>query len=792
MTVTTSYEPVKQLGTGSILDFEFNFKVFTTGDVEVYLQEQGQSPVLQVFGFSISLINNGLGGGIVSFINAPSSTTSVIIARNIINTQETPFITSGKFEAEKHEDSFDKRTLISQQQQENIDRAIRFPIGTDNVNNELPLPDNGKVIGWENGSLSNLTIVDTTGEILPAEPNSYIKRSSDNTIYESLSSDELTKDLTYGTLLDLESGDLEKKVYKADVIKEYVDKKVFEETGLPKNYITEFNTQYLSPTKIAISGGNCRDSKDLVDMLTEELAKQQAENTRYNNFTPERGNPIFEKDNNRWNMTSTAEQGIKYTVPDSNIWSGDFSIYLDIEPTQVNRGSGIFGLNSDQIEQIVIEALSSNKILLRFSSNGTSFNYSATGTYDITTNRTQLRFWRDKLAGEYYLDYSTDGLPTYNDDGTLNLSKVWTNDITIATSDNIVEVPSVKDYTFGLKTYSSTNTWLNGYIHLNGTSWIVEGENILRPVPNAWDNEKITANGFLITDDGVVEFNDKDFSIGEFGVGNGAFSGTTQFPTNNTDLLLYVVYNSLDFENTYTLAFTDDLATLQANLTQFDTFISVNSNFKVDGTGELIGSIDQTFFLSKTLDSWQAGNNVGGAVVSFNPNDIAFVFVVSDVFGNLDVAFDDNKEGDNIKNQIGYDFWRMVGTILLNGAGEFYDFISYGNSNKRRLEYKTAINQTSGGSGTFNISNFPIPQTGIKILHGSFVCDSGTASATSFSLKSDVSGLYYPIESRGQSGAGGYNVPDAGTYSIPIINTATVVSSGISWVMLVNGYEYEV
>ncbi|MEQ8708339.1 MAG: hypothetical protein RIC36_05055 [Rhodospirillales bacterium] len=70
-------------------------------------------------------------GGSVTFKagQEPASGDGIVIIRNLPITQETDYVENDAFTAETHERALDKLTMINQQQTEELNRAIKLPIG---------------------------------------------------------------------------------------------------------------------------------------------------------------------------------------------------------------------------------------------------------------------------------------------------------------------------------------------------------------------------------------------------------------------------------------------------------------------------------------------------------------------------------------------------------------------------------------------------------------------------------------------------------------------------------------
>ena len=145
MTIETLVNKIQHTATLGILAYSYNFKVPTVDDMTVYLEEVVVSPSA----YTIS----GLGvatGGNVTFDAQPTVDETITIAREVEMTQEVDYQPYDPFPADVHEGALDKLTMVDQQIQEELDRAIRAPITDDGTTDyTLPLYDAGKAIMWD-------------------------------------------------------------------------------------------------------------------------------------------------------------------------------------------------------------------------------------------------------------------------------------------------------------------------------------------------------------------------------------------------------------------------------------------------------------------------------------------------------------------------------------------------------------------------------------------------------------------------------------------------------------------
>ncbi len=132
MTITSTSSKITYTGSGTTGPFTYNFKIFEDTDLEVtkYTIADGTSVVLAL---TTDYTVTGAGdaaGGTVTLVATLSSSYKLIIRRLLPITQEIDYIANDPFPAATHEEALDRSTMINQQQQEQIDRAVLVPVGT--------------------------------------------------------------------------------------------------------------------------------------------------------------------------------------------------------------------------------------------------------------------------------------------------------------------------------------------------------------------------------------------------------------------------------------------------------------------------------------------------------------------------------------------------------------------------------------------------------------------------------------------------------------------------------------
>lgn len=127
MTVSSTTTKNSYSGDGSTTTFAYAFKIFADADLTVILRSSAGTETVQTLTTNYTVTNAGnASGGNVEFVTAPASGVTVVIRRNMAQTQSTDYTANDPFPAESHEDALDRLTFIAQQQQEELDRSIKL------------------------------------------------------------------------------------------------------------------------------------------------------------------------------------------------------------------------------------------------------------------------------------------------------------------------------------------------------------------------------------------------------------------------------------------------------------------------------------------------------------------------------------------------------------------------------------------------------------------------------------------------------------------------------------------
>jgi len=187
MTVSTENDSNRYVATSLQTVFPYTFKVQAAADLVVV--QQGTTLVLTTQ-YTVSGVGVA-GGGNVTLVTGATLNDKVTIVRGMTKTQETDYVTNDAFPANSHEDALDKLTMIAQEQDEKLDRALIFSVESTQSNVTFPDPGTtGQHITWTAaGALQNTTLA-VTGTATSVD------ETDTNATKDKLVSNNLMKDAT--------------------------------------------------------------------------------------------------------------------------------------------------------------------------------------------------------------------------------------------------------------------------------------------------------------------------------------------------------------------------------------------------------------------------------------------------------------------------------------------------------------------------------------------------------------------------------------------------------------------
>jgi len=160
MTVSTTIIKSSHNGNGSTTTFAYNFKIFADTDLVVIIRSSAGTETTKTLTTHYTVAGAGdASGGSITFTsgNIPASGETVVIRRNVPQTQAIDYIANDPFPAETNEEGLDRATMIAQQVSEATDRSIKlsrtntmasteFTVGaTDRANKILAFDSSGEI-----------------------------------------------------------------------------------------------------------------------------------------------------------------------------------------------------------------------------------------------------------------------------------------------------------------------------------------------------------------------------------------------------------------------------------------------------------------------------------------------------------------------------------------------------------------------------------------------------------------------------------------------------------------------
>ena len=194
MTISSTTVKNSYSGDGTTATFTYNFKIFQDSDIQVIIRSANGTETIKTITTHYTVTDAGVAsGGTVVFTagNIPTNTETVVLRRNIPQTQAIDYIANDPFPAESHEEGLDRATMAIQQIQEEVTRSLKlsktntmtsteFTVGaSDRANKILAFDANGELsvtqeLGTNRGNWSS-------GVTFNARD--IVKDSSNNNIY---------------------------------------------------------------------------------------------------------------------------------------------------------------------------------------------------------------------------------------------------------------------------------------------------------------------------------------------------------------------------------------------------------------------------------------------------------------------------------------------------------------------------------------------------------------------------------------------------------------------------------
>lgn len=178
---------VPYTGTGAVSTYTFPFHIAVETDLlvtEELIATGVQTTNLITTDYTVlaSGVDNPNGGSITLVAGNLPTTKKIVIRRKVPETQVTDIRNQGPFFPEAHEDEFDKRNDIDQQQQDEIDRSTKFAETVDVTlfDTTIPVPVASKYIriNSTNDGLELADLVTGSNISLPSPGLAYMAQTS--------------------------------------------------------------------------------------------------------------------------------------------------------------------------------------------------------------------------------------------------------------------------------------------------------------------------------------------------------------------------------------------------------------------------------------------------------------------------------------------------------------------------------------------------------------------------------------------------------------------------------------
>lgn len=149
--------------TTSSLAFTFRALTSAPTDIKVALLTGTTERILTyTTHYTVTISSNGVGGTVHLVDPTALSTGTLTVYRVTTNKQESDYDDYNQFPANTLETDLDRRTMVDQEQDDDLGRTIKLPVSSTLTGLELPLPSAGKALKW---NAAETAMVNTTVDI---------------------------------------------------------------------------------------------------------------------------------------------------------------------------------------------------------------------------------------------------------------------------------------------------------------------------------------------------------------------------------------------------------------------------------------------------------------------------------------------------------------------------------------------------------------------------------------------------------------------------------------------------
>jgi len=127
MTVSTTSISKSTSGNGSATSFPYDYRILEASDLQVIIRSAtGTETIKATSTYTVTGVGANAGTIVFNNSNIPVSGETVVVRRNVLQTQAIDYIANDPFPAETHEEGLDRATMVIQQVSNDADRSIKF------------------------------------------------------------------------------------------------------------------------------------------------------------------------------------------------------------------------------------------------------------------------------------------------------------------------------------------------------------------------------------------------------------------------------------------------------------------------------------------------------------------------------------------------------------------------------------------------------------------------------------------------------------------------------------------
>lgn len=191
----------KQTFSGGQASLTFTFRALTTAPTDIKVKKTlistgVDTALTYTTEYTAAISADGI-GGVVTVSPTISTLYNLVVYRETTDKQESDYDDYNQFPANTLETDIDRRTMVSQETTENIDRSIKLPISSTLTGLTLPNPVNGKTLKWVvSGSTITMenSTVDIDTAIAAALASQYATATSATTALAAQTASEAARD----------------------------------------------------------------------------------------------------------------------------------------------------------------------------------------------------------------------------------------------------------------------------------------------------------------------------------------------------------------------------------------------------------------------------------------------------------------------------------------------------------------------------------------------------------------------------------------------------------------------